>query len=98
MKRLAAVLALAGALAIGISSSASAATGDPLHVKVCTSSILGCATLADVSVRQTLPGVAILLACDPQQGTHIPLDVPISIPPPLQGSLGIHTDIDVCQQ
>jgi len=98
MKRIAAVLGLAGFIAIGASSSASAA-GDPLHVTVCNNVLdAGCAKLADVSVRQAAPGVAFLLNCDPAQQAHIPIPYGLGpVPPLLTTSFSGQADVYICQ-
>jgi hypothetical protein len=88
MRGIAAVLGLAGALALGVSSSASAA-GDPLHVRVCGDIVGFCAPLADVSVQGLLgPGVGAL--CSPRSELRIPFTT---------GIAGLYYgDVVICEQ
>ena len=78
MKRIAAVLALGGALAIGASSQA-AASGDPLVVDQCTRPV-GC--LPIVSVGQlTGPQLGDLICTPESQFSTGPIGLPLSLDP-----------------
>ncbi|HEX2127858.1 MAG TPA: hypothetical protein VHF58_01435 [Solirubrobacterales bacterium] len=95
MKRFAAVLSVASVLAIGGSSTASAA-GDPLHVHVCNESIFGCLPVVDVSVDQVAPGVGSYV-CSPQNETVLPpLRVPFDIPGVVSGA--VQAQVAICEQ
>ena len=88
MKRLAAILSLAGALAIGVSSSASAK--DPAHVNVQSCIIGFCANVVDVSVRQIAPGITFYTdpLCPPNE-IRIPFSTPVG---------DYHGFVAVCEQ
>ena len=94
MKRLAAVLTLAGVLAIGVSSTASAA-GDPAHARVDNCLLGFCHTEADVSVQKLL-GPDIGVVCGPGSEIALPPIAPYALIG--SGGSGPVVSITICEQ